>query len=56
MRQCYPQVYGTHFTSGADGKLVVQAIEVADHVDERSRAFGLPPMAEYERKIREVYK
>jgi hypothetical protein len=56
MRQGKPQVYGTQFTSGADGKLVVHPIEDADNVDERRRAIGLPPMAEYERKIREVYK
>lgn len=56
MNQGKPQVYGTQFTSGADGQLVLYPIEDAEHVDERRRAVGLPTMAEYERKIREVYK
>ncbi|MHC1767407.1 MAG: DUF6624 domain-containing protein [Verrucomicrobiia bacterium] len=56
MNQGRPQVYGTQFTSGADGKLVLHPVEDAEHVDERRRAVGLPPMAEYERKIREVYQ
>jgi len=56
MSQGKPQVYGTQFTSGADGKLVLHPVEDAEHVDERRRAVGLPSMAEYEKKIREVYK
>jgi len=56
MNQGKPQVYGTQFTSGADGKLVLYSVEDAEHVDERRRAVGLGSMAEYERKIREVYK
>jgi hypothetical protein len=56
MNQGKPQVYGTQFTSGADGKLVLYPVEDAEHVDERRRAVGLESMAEYERKIREVYK
>jgi hypothetical protein len=56
MSQGKPQVYGTQFISGADGKLMLHPIEDAEHVDERRRAVGLPSMAEYERKIREVYK
>jgi len=56
MNQGKPQVYGTQFTSGADGKFVLYPVEDAEHVDERRRAVGLPSMAEYERKIREVYK
>jgi hypothetical protein len=56
MNQGKPQVYGTQFTSGADGKLVLHPVEDAEHVDERRRAVGLPSMAEYEKKIREVYK
>jgi Family of unknown function (DUF6624) len=56
MKQGKPQVYGTQFTSGGDGKLVLHPIEDAEHVDERRRAIGLPSMAEYEKKIREVYK
>ena len=56
MNQGKPQVYGTQFTSGADGKLVLHPVEDVEHVDERRAAVGLPSMAEYERKIREVYK
>jgi hypothetical protein len=56
MKQGKPQVYGTQFISGADGMPVLYPIEDAEHVDERRRAIGLPSMAEYERKIREVYK
>ena len=56
MNQGKPQVYGTQFTSGADGKLLLYPVEDAEHVDERRRAVGLQSMAEYERKIREVYK
>jgi Family of unknown function (DUF6624) len=56
MNQGKPQVYGTQFISGADGKLGLHPIEDPEHVDERRRAVGLPSMAEYEKKIREVYK
>src|SRR4051812_31381704 len=38
MNQGKPQVYGTQFISGADGKLVLHPIEDPDHVDERRRA------------------
>jgi hypothetical protein len=55
MKQGKPQVYGTQFVSGPDGMPVLYPIEAAEHVDERRRAIGLPPMAEYEKKIREVY-
>jgi hypothetical protein len=56
MYQGKPQVYGTQFTSGADGKFVLYPVEDAEHLDERRRAVGLGSMADYERKIREVYK
>jgi len=56
MNQGKLQVYGTQFTSDADGKLVLYPVEDSEHVDERRQAVGLPSMAEYERKIREVYK
>jgi uncharacterized protein DUF6624 len=56
MQQGKPQIYGTQFTSAADGKLVLHPIEDAEHVDERRRAVGLPSMAEQERVIREVYR
>ena len=56
MRQGQPQVYGTQFISGADGKPVLYPIEDPEHVNDRRRAIGLPSMTEYERKLREVYK
>jgi Family of unknown function (DUF6624) len=56
MQQGKPQVYGTQFTLAADGQLVLHPIEDAEHVDERRRAIGLPPMAEQEKVMREVYR
>jgi hypothetical protein len=56
MQQGKPQIYGTQFTSAADGQLVLHPIEDAEHVDERRRSVGLPSMAEQERVIREVYR
>ena len=56
MKQGKPQIYGTQFTSVAGGKLVLHPIEDAEHVDQRRWAVGLPPMAEQEKVIREVYR
>ena len=56
MQQGKPQIYGTQFTFAAGGQLVLHPIEDAEHVDERRRAVGLPPMAEQEKVIREVYR
>ena len=56
MQQGKPQFYGTQFTFAADGQLVLHPIEDAEHVDERRRAVGLPPMAEQESVMREVYR
>ena len=56
MREGKPQIYGTQFTFAADGHLVLHPIEDAEHVDERRRAVGLPPMAEQERMVRGVYR
>lgn len=56
MQQGKPQIYGTQFTFAADGQLVLHPIEDAEHVDERRRAIGLPPMAEQEKVMREVYR
>jgi hypothetical protein len=56
MQQGKPQVYGTQFTFVAGGELVLHPIEDAEHVDERRRAVGLPPMAEQEKAISDVYK
>jgi len=56
MQQGKPQIYGTQFTSVAGGEFVLHPIEDSEHVDERRRAVGLPPMAEQEKVIREVYR
>ena len=56
MQQGKPQIYGTQFTFAADGQLVLHPIEDAEHVDERRQAMGLPPMAEQEKVMREVYR
>jgi hypothetical protein len=56
MRQGKTQIYGTQFTSAADGRLVLYPIEDAEYVDERRRAVGLPSMAEQERMMRGVYR
>jgi hypothetical protein len=56
MQQGKPQVYGTQFTFGPDGQLVLYPIENAEHVDERRRSVGLPPMAEQEKALREMYR
>jgi Family of unknown function (DUF6624) len=56
LRQGKPQVYGTQFVPGSDGKPVLYPVEDPEHVDERRRAIGLRSMAEYEREIRQNYK
>src|SRR5262245_46456624 len=53
MQQGKLQVYGTQFTFGAGGELLLHPIEDAEHVDERRRAVGLPSMAEQEKAMRE---
>ena len=41
-----PQLYGTQFLT-IDGREELQPIEDQAHVDERRKAVGLPPLAEY---------
>ncbi len=48
------QLYGTQLRL-EDGRLVLDPIEDADHVDERRAALGLPPLADYVRMVREMY-
>jgi hypothetical protein len=55
MNQGRPQVYGSQFKSGPDGKLVLHPIEDAAHVDERRRALGMEPLADYERTLRKAF-
>lgn len=44
-----PQIYGTQFSNG-----VLYTLEDPDHVDERRKSVGLGPLAEYEKKLREM--
>jgi hypothetical protein len=48
------QVYGTQLRE-TDGKLEPHPIEDEDHVDERRKDVGLPPLAEYLKVAREFY-
>lgn len=50
------QVYGTQFIRSADGEFVPRPIRDPDHVDERRRSVGLPPLEEYAEKLRELYR
>jgi hypothetical protein len=45
-----PQVYGTQFTPGKDGDLVLYQIEDRAAVDERRKGVGLESLAEYEKR------
>ena len=45
-----PQRYGTQMTMQGD-QIVPKPIEDAEHVDARRASVGLPPMAEYRRKV-----
>jgi hypothetical protein len=49
-----PQRYGTQFDWDEDGVMNPRPIEDAEHVDERRRAIGLPPLAEKLAEIREA--
>jgi hypothetical protein len=50
MHQGKPQTYGTQFRT-RDGVTAVHPIEDPDHLDERRRAVGLGPWADYEKQI-----
>jgi membrane dipeptidase len=49
------QVYGTQFMQ-VDGKSEPRPMEDPDHVDDRRKEVGLEPLAEYAKRLREVYK
>ena len=49
-----PQIYGTQFNS-KDGELTPFPIEDEANVDKRRQAMGLEPLAEYKRRLMEVY-
>lgn len=53
MNEGRPQIYGTQFTS-LDGDPVPYQIESVAGLDERRARMGLPPMAEYERLVKET--
>ena len=51
-----PQVYGTQGQTNADGLIIPFPIEDEEHVDERRKAIGLEPIAEYFKIMNESYK
>jgi hypothetical protein len=55
MYQKKPQQYGTQYTQGPDGAMVLHPIEDEEHVDERRAAAGLPTMAEQEKQMSKFY-
>jgi hypothetical protein len=50
MHQGKPQIYGTQFRT-SNGMTAAHPIEDPDHLDERRRAIGLGPWADYEKQI-----
>jgi hypothetical protein len=50
-----PQVYGSNFEL-KDGKLVMSATEDLNNLDKRRAKIGLPPIADYVKMLRDVYK
>lgn len=51
-----PQLYGTQGQTSPDGSIVPFPIEDEEHVDERRKAIGLEPVAEYFKNMNESYK
>jgi membrane dipeptidase len=49
------QIYGTQFMQ-VDGKSEPRPMEDPEHVDDRRKDVGLEPLAEYAKRLREVYK
>jgi hypothetical protein len=56
MREDKPQIYGTQIRIADDGRIVPYIIEDEEHVDERRQAIGLEPLAEYFKRMNEMYK
>jgi hypothetical protein len=50
------QVYGTQYDWDEHGEIGPSPIEDPEHVDERRRAVGLPPLEEHTRRMREGMK
>ncbi|MBD2023826.1 DUF6624 domain-containing protein [Leptolyngbya sp. FACHB-711] len=49
-----PQLYGTQYYEDEQGVFGPRPIEQPDEVDERRRAVGLEPLAEYDRAMRQL--
>ncbi|HLO29253.1 MAG TPA: DUF6624 domain-containing protein [Anaerolineales bacterium] len=56
MREGKPQYYGTQGLSQPNGIIVPAPIEDEQNVDERRKAIGLEPIAEYFKQMNEFYK
>lgn len=50
-----PQIYGTQFYMNSDGQLQPLPIQDADNVDMRRKEIGLGTLAEYQKRMRELY-
>ncbi len=46
-----PQLYGTQFQAGADGRPEPWPIESPEHLDARREAIGMEPFEDYRRKV-----
>ena len=51
-----PQLYGTQGQTSSDGSIIPFPIEDEEHVDERRKALGLEPVAEYFKSMNETYQ
>jgi hypothetical protein len=56
IREGKPQFYGTQGQSQSNGVIVPIPIEDEQNVDERRKAIGLVPIAEYFKQMNEFYK
>ena len=55
-QQGKPQIYGTQFTTNADGTLSMQPTEDLPGLNKRRESVGLPSIEEYKRGMSELYK
>lgn len=51
-----PQLYGTQYLDDADGGLRLRPVADPDRLDERRAAMGMESAADYDRRMREVYR
>jgi hypothetical protein len=54
VREGRPQLYGTQYYKDEQGAFRPSPIEQPDEVDERRKAVGLEPLAEYDRTMRQL--